>query len=124
MKNQSLRRRVRRKRIKKSIRKKLFGTPERPRLTVFRSLKSISAQMVDDTTSRTLVTVSSHSKALKEDVKKAKGKIEVAKLIGQSMGEEAKKLNIEKVVFDRNGYLFHGRIKAVADGARDAGLKF
>lgn len=124
MKNQSMKRRVRRERIKKHIRKKIYGTPECPRLTVFRSLKGITAQMVDDTTSKTLVTVSSHSKALKDDVKKTKGKVEVAKLVGKTLADKAKELKVEKVVFDRSGYLFHGRVKAVADGAREAGLKF
>jgi len=113
----------RRARIKKSIRKKIEGTAEVPRLTVFRSLKSIYAQLVDDNTGATLFTVSSLSTALASDIK-GKTKTETAQIVGKALGEEAKKRNIEKVVFDRNGYLYHGRVKAVADGAREAGLKF
>ena len=115
---------IRRQRIKKHIRKKVYGTSERPRLAVFRSLKHIQAQLVDDTANRTLLTVSSQSKDLKGDIQKAKGKIEVARMIGKAVGEEAKKKKIEQVVFDRSGYLYHGRVKALADGAREAGLKF
>jgi len=114
----------RRIRIKKNIRKRIQGTPECPRLTVFRSLRSIYAQLVDDTSQKTLVAVSSLSKSLKEEIKKSKGKIEAAKIVGKAMGVEAKKRKITNVVFDRNGYLYHGRVKAVADGAREAGLKF
>jgi len=79
---------------------------------------------VDDTSQKTLVAVSSLSKSLKEEIKKSKGKIEAAKIVGKAMGVEAKKRKITNVVFDRNGYLYHGRVKAVADGAREAGLKF
>ena len=124
MRKRSSARRIRRERIKKHIRKRIRGTPERPRLTVFRSLRAIYAQLVDDTTHRTLFTVSSLSKSLQGEVKEAKGKVEVAKIVGRAMGEEAKKSKIGRVVFDRNGYLYHGRVKAVADGAREAGLKF
>ena len=113
----------RRTRIKKSIRKKIEGTSEIPRLTVFRSLKSIHAQLVDDSTGTTLFTISSMSKALAEEIK-GKTKVETATIVGKAAGEEAKKRKIERVVFDRNGYLYHGRVKAVADGAREAGLKF
>ncbi|NQT24164.1 50S ribosomal protein L18 [candidate division KSB1 bacterium] len=114
----------RRKRIKKRIHKKIAGTSERPRLVVFRSLRSIYAQLVDDSSSRTLCSVSSQSKDLKSEVAKAKGKTEAAKIIGKSLAEKAKGLKIEQVVFDRNGFLYHGRVKAVAEGAREAGLKF
>jgi large subunit ribosomal protein L18 len=114
----------RRIRIKKHIRKTVKGTPERPRLLVYRSLKAIYAQVVDDTTRKTLFGVSSLTKTLAEDIQKAKDKTAQAKIVGKAIGEEAKKHNIEKVVFDRNGYLYHGRVKAVADGAREAGLKF
>lgn len=114
----------RRKRIKKRIHKKISGTGERPRLVVYRSLNGIYAQLVDDTSGRTLCTVSSHSKVLKTEVTKADSKVEVAKVIGKSLAEKAKSLKIEKVVFDRNGFIYHGRVKAVADGAREAGLKF
>lgn len=115
---------IRRQRIKMRIRKRIFGTPERPRLVVSRSLRNIYAQLVDDTTGRTLLGISSLSKNLREAVANAKSKVEVAKIVGRAIGEEAKKRNITKVVFDRNGYLYHGRVKALADGAREAGLEF
>lgn len=115
---------IRRQRIKMRIRKWIFGTPERPRLVVSRSIRNISAQVVDDTTHRTLFGISSLSKDLREVVANAKSKVEVAKIVGKAIGEEAKKRNITKVVFDRNGYLYHGRVKALADGAREAGLEF
>jgi len=79
---------------------------------------------VDDTTHRTLVTVSSLSKSLQSEIKKGKGKVEIARIVGREVGEEAKKRKIDCVVFDRSGYLYHGRVKAVAEGAREAGLKF
>jgi len=109
----------RRKRIKKRIHKKVEGTSERPRLVVFRSLRGIYAQLVDDSSSKTICSVSSLSK----DIKKG-NKTETAKLVGKNLAEKAKTLKIEQVVFDRNGFLYHGRVKAVADGAREAGLKF
>ena len=117
-------RRSRRARIKRHIRKTILGTPDRPRLLVFRSLKAIYAQLVDDTNHKTILAVSSRSKDLKTDVQKAKGKVEVASVVGKAMGEKAKALKIESVVFDRSGYLYHGRVKALADAARKAGLKF
>ncbi|MBN2029845.1 50S ribosomal protein L18 [bacterium] len=115
---------IRRRKIKKHIRKRIKGTAQRPRLVVFRSLKAIYAHLVDDSNHRTILTVSSLSKSVSDQIGKAKGKIAMAKIIGQAIGEEAKKRKIESVVFDRNGYLYHGRVKAVADGAREAGLKF
>lgn len=120
----SLKRRERRTRIKRHVRKHIQGTSDRPRLTVFRSLKAIYVQLIDDQEQKTLLTVSSLSKSISSEVKKAKGKIEVAKIVGKTIGEEAKKKKIEKVVFDRNGYLYHGRVRAVAEGVREAGLKF
>ena len=114
----------RRERIKKHIRKRIKGTPERPRLTVYRSLKQIYVQLVDDTSNKTLFTVSSLSKSLNPEIKKAKSKVEKAVIVGKAAAEEAKKHKIEKVLFDRNGYQYHGRVKAVAEGAREAGLKF
>ena len=114
----ALLRRERRERIRKHISKHVRGTSDRPRLTVFRSLKAIYAQLVDDQEQKTLVSVSSLSKNL------SKGKIEVAKIVGKAVGEEAKKQKIENIVFDRNGYLYHGRVKALAESAREAGLKF
>jgi len=122
--SKAMKRRERRERIKKHIRKKVKGTPECPRLTVFRSINSIYAQLIDDTTNKTLIGVSTISKTLKADIKKAKNKTEAATLVGKAIAEEAKKKKIEKVVFDRNGYLYHGRVKALAEGAREGGLKF
>jgi large subunit ribosomal protein L18 len=98
------------------VRKRVNGTSERPRLVVFRSLKHIYAQLVDDTTSRTLATVSSH----KLTGKKSDKSTEVGKLIAQ----KAKDAGFSSVVFDRAGYRYHGRVKAVADGAREGGLEF
>ncbi|MCD4666117.1 MAG: 50S ribosomal protein L18 [Bacteroidales bacterium] len=111
-------------RKKKHIRKKLGGTPDRPRLVVFRSLKQIYAQLVDDTTQRTITGISSLSKELKDEVAKAKSKTDVAKIVGTGIANKAKDLKLERVVFDRNGFIYHGRIKAVADAAREGGLKF
>ena len=91
---------------------------------MFRSNKSIYAQVVDDTANRTLFTVSSLSKSLSKEIEKVKGKVEIAHIVGKALGEEAKKRKIERVVFDRSGYLYHGRVKALADGAREAGLNF
>jgi large subunit ribosomal protein L18 len=99
------------------VRNKISGTPERPRLVVFRSLKHISAQLVDDTAQRTLATVSDLGI---EQGKKGERASEVGKLIA----ERAKSAGITRVVFDRAGYRYHGRIKAVADGAREGGLEF
>ena len=104
--------------------RKLRGTEERPRLVVYRSNKTIYGQIIDDINHKTLLTVSGQSKDLKQDIKKAKSKIEQSKAIGLKLGEKAKKLKISKVVFDRNGYLYHGRVKALADGARESGLEF
>jgi large subunit ribosomal protein L18 len=108
---------------KTRIRKKVSGTPERPRLTVFRSAKHIYAQVVDDTKGTTLLTISTLSKDLRTDAGD-KAKTDAAKLIGTAVAKACKSKGIEKVVFDRNGYLYHGRIKALADAAREAGLDF
>jgi large subunit ribosomal protein L18 len=117
-------RQTRRLKIKKRIRKRVTGTSERPRLLVYRSLKQIYAQLVDDSKQSTLCTVSSLSEGVREQVQSAKGKSGVAKIVGKAIAEEAKKRNVTKVVFDRNGYLYHGRVKALADAAREAGLQF
>src|SRR3989338_3788744 len=109
---------ARRAKIKRRIRKKISGTPNSPRLSVFRSNKQIYAQIIDDTTGVTLVSASSYKN------KAAKGtKIEVAAVVGKEVAEKAVKAGIERVVFDRNGYLYHGRVKSLADSARDGGLK-
>ena len=109
----------RRYRIKKRIRKVVSGTNSNPRLSVFRSNKEISAQLIDDVAGVTLVAASSRSK----DVTKG-SKMEVAASVGKVLAEKAQKSGIEACSFDRNGFLYHGRIKALADGAREAGLKF
>ncbi len=116
-----IRKSVRSKR-RRSIRGKIFGTPEMPRLAVFRSLKNISAQIIDDTTGTTLASYSTIAKDLKID--RSKKKTEQSFEIGQKLGEIALKKGIKKVCFDRAGYLFHGRVKALAEGARKAGLEF
>jgi large subunit ribosomal protein L18 len=104
------------------IRRKLSGTPERPRLTVYKSLKHMYAQLVDDTTGKTLVSVSTGSKALKNEVKDD-DKTAAAKKVGEALARAAKEKGIEAVVFDRNGFDYHGRVQAVAAAAREAGLK-
>ncbi len=111
-------------RTKKHIKKNIFGTPERPRLVVFKSERHIYVQLVDDAHQKTITGISSLTKTINDELKKAKGKIEQAKIVGKSIAAKAKELKMEKVVFDRNGYLYHGRIKAVADGAREGGLIF
>lgn len=115
---------ARRLKIKRRIRKRVTGTAERPRLLVYRSLKQIYAQVVDDSTQRTLCAVSSLSEGLREQAAAAKGKSGAAKIVGKAIAEAAKKQNVTRVVFDRNGYLYHGRVKALADAAREAGLEF
>lgn len=111
-------RRVRRKR---GLRKALFGTSDRPRLTVFRSVKHIYAQIVDDERGVTLCEASSRNKGLQEQLKHG-GNIAAAKVVGAALAERARAKNIAAVSFDRNGFRFHGRIKALADAAREAGL--
>lgn len=108
---------------KMRIRKKIDGTADRPRLSVYRSLKNISVQIIDDFTGSTLVAASSLEKIAGEQPK-FENKVEMAKFIGKLVGERAIKKGITKVVFDRNGFLYHGRVKAVSDGAREAGLVF
>lgn len=109
----------RRAKIKKRVRKNIFGTPEMPRLSIFRSNKEFYAQVIEDVNGKTLASASSIK--LKSD---GLSKTEVAKAVGAELAKNAKEANIESVVFDRNGFLYHGRIKAFADGAREAGLKF
>ncbi len=111
-------------RKKISIRKKISGTPERPRLTIYRSGRHIYAQIIDDTTGRTLVSASTLSKDLREELQKATSPKDVAKMVGLFAAKKALEKNIQTVVYDRNGYLYHGRVKALADGAREGGLKF
>ena len=115
---------LRKERKIKRVRKKLFGTSERPRLTVFKSLNHIYAQIIDDTQSKTLISASTLSKEIADDLANAKSKVEKSKIVGNLLAKKATELKIEKVVFDRGVYNYHGRIKAVADGAREGGLKF
>lgn len=111
----------RRRRIRYRIRKVVKGTSEAPRLSVFRSNKQIYAQIIDDKQGKTLVAASSKVKAILEQ---KINKIEKAKLVGKLIAERAKEAGVASVVFDRGGYLYHGRIKALAEGAREGGLKF
>ncbi len=117
-----------RERRKLRIRKRISGTAERPRLSVFRSNVHIYAQVVDDVQGKTLVAASTLSKELKgkgdKEADKTASKSSQAKAVGKLVGELCKKKGIAKVVFDRNGYIYHGRIKALADAAREAGLSF
>ncbi len=106
------------------VRKKVLGTPARPRLTVFRSTRNVYAQLIDDIAGVTLVSCSSIDKDMLEAVKAAKKKSELSVIVGEAVAKKALAKGIENVVFDRNRYEYHGRIKAVADGARKAGLKF
>ncbi|MGV3707153.1 MAG: 50S ribosomal protein L18 [Arcticibacter sp.] len=110
----------RRERIKKGIRKRLSGSTDRPRLSVYRSNKGIYAQVIDDTTGKTLVSASSLSK----DFSANGNKVEQSKAVGKLVAEKAIAAGISLVVFDRNGYLYHGRVKSLAEGAREAGLNF
>ncbi len=111
----------RRLKIRKRVRATINGTAERPRLSIFRSNKEIYAQIVNDVEGTTLVAASSRDKAIAD----ASGtKSEIAALVGKSLAEKALAAKIETVAFDRGGYLYHGRIKSLADGAREAGLKF
>ncbi len=112
-----------RKRRHRRVRKKVFGTPERPRLNVFRSLNHIYAQVIDDVHGVTLAAASTIDKALRD---KCKGlsKTEQARLVGQLVAERALAKGIKQVVFDRGGYKYHGRVKALAESAREAGLEF
>ena len=106
---------------KKRIRKKMNGTAERPRLSVFRSGKHIYAQIVDDLAGQTLVAASTLHKGVRGETRT---KVDDAKAVGQAIATAAKQKGIDKVVFDRNGFLYHGRVKALADAAREAGLSF
>jgi large subunit ribosomal protein L18 len=105
------------------IRKKVSGTGERPRLSIRRSLKHIYAQIIDDSTGKSLLQIGSSSKEIAQKVAE-KNKTDVSKIIGEMVAEKAKEKGIEKVVFDRKGYTYHGRIKALAEAARKKGLQF
>ena len=108
---------------KKRIRKKLVGTGNRPRLCVFRSARHIYAQVIDDSRGQTLAAASSMEKDVRDNPE-SKNKVTAANNVGKIIGQRAIEKGLKKVVFDRNGFLYHGRIKAVSDGAREAGLEF
>ncbi|MBI4752664.1 MAG: 50S ribosomal protein L18 [Acidobacteria bacterium] len=110
-----------RKAIHRRIRKKVFGTPERPRLCVFRSLKHITVQIIDDSKGETLCSASTVEKTLREQ---SGGNIQAAQAIGKLIATRAKEKGIDAVVFDRGGYIYHGRVRHLAEAAREAGLKF
>lgn len=112
---------VRRKRIHLGVRASIKGTAQRPRLSVFRSNKEIYAQLIDDTTGQTLVSANSRQKDL---IGQSGNKSDVAGVVGKAIAQKAVGLGIESCVFDRGGYLYHGRVKALAEGAREGGLKF
>ncbi|GAP61895.1 large subunit ribosomal protein L18 [Ardenticatena maritima] len=115
--------RAARKRRHLRVRRKVFGTPERPRLNVYRSLTNIYAQIIDDTVGHTLVSASTLEKGLRDEVKGLKP-VEAARKVGLVLAERAKQAGITKVAFDRGGYKYHGRVKALAEGAREGGLEF
>jgi large subunit ribosomal protein L18 len=111
-------------RSKIKIKKKMAFSPGKPRLSIYRSLNNIYAQIIDDSSGKTLVSASTLSKDIKEEVKSQKGKIVKSKLIGNLLARKALEQNISEVVFDRNGFRYHGRVQALAEGAREGGLKF
>ncbi|MBX3241216.1 MAG: 50S ribosomal protein L18 [Chitinophagaceae bacterium] len=112
---------IRRQKIRYNIRKSVSGTADRPRLSVFRSNRDIYVQLIDDVTGKTLVAASSKDK----DIKAQKAtKVELSNLVGKAVAGKAAAVGIKSVVFDRGGYLYHGRVKAVAEGAREGGLQF
>lgn len=116
-------RQIGRTRRQKRVRKKIWGTDERPRVCVFRSLKHIYAQVISDESGKTLISVSTLSKGVRANLKKTKG-VEAAKQVGLKLAEACREKNIDTVVFDRNGFLYHGRVKALSEGAREGGLVF
>lgn len=116
-------RNIARKRRHIRVRKKIQGTPERPRLNVFRSLTDIYVQVIDDEDGKTLISASSIDKTLRPKMK-GKGKVEQARLIGEAIADRAKEKGIKRIIFDRGGYKYIGRVKALADGAREGGLEF
>lgn len=112
-----------RQRRHQRIRARLIGTAQKPRLDVFRSLENIYAQVIDDETGSTLVSASTIDPEVKKSIKRG-GNAEAAKVVGQLVGKRAVEKGIQTVIFDRGGYQYHGRVAALADGAREAGLKF
>lgn len=114
---------AKRLRRKRRIRKKIVGTMERPRLTVYRSNRGIFAQLIDDLEGKTLVSAGYNDKAKREELA-GLDKMEQARAVGEMLAQRAQEKGIERVVFDRNGFIYHGRVAALADGAREAGLQF
>ena len=114
---------VRRTFRKKRVRKRISGTPERPRVSVFRSLRHIYAQIIDDLDGKTIVVASTLDRELRGKINNG-GNVKAAKLVGEILAERALKRNISKVVFDRNGFLYHGRVKALAMSMREKGIEF
>jgi large subunit ribosomal protein L18 len=119
----NLSRNAHRQRVHLRVRTRVNGTPERPRLSVYRSVGHIYAQVIDDRTGKTLVSASSIDKETRKDLKGG-GNVAAAKIVGRKVAERARATGIELVVFDRGGYKYHGRVKALAEAAREAGLKF
>ena len=117
------RRRERRLRAHKRLRRAVNGTPERPRLAVFKSLRYTYAQLIDDLEGKTVAQASSAEKDIRAAAKDGK-RLDAARLVGEAIAERAKKAGVEKVVFDRGGYIYHGRVQQVAEGARKKGLQF
>jgi large subunit ribosomal protein L18 len=124
MKDRNIEKWKSRERRRRRTRKRISGTPEVPRLAVCRSLKHIYAQLIDDENGKALLAISSHSPEIRRKRGELKGKCAVAKEVGLLVAERAKKVSISRVVFDRSCSLYHGRVKAVAEGAREGGLKF
>ncbi len=124
MKNETKNRVGKRLRIRQRIRKKVTGTQERPRLSVFRGNRSMEVQLIDDIAQKTIFSINSRVVKPEDIDKKTPGKIGISKALGKLVATKAKEHNIIKVVFDRGGYRYHGRVKALADGAREAGLEF
>ncbi len=120
----SVRKLVQRQRRKLHVRKVVTGTSQRPRLSVFRSHRNIYAQLIDDSAGRTLVAASTQEKPLREQLGEALGNKAAAQAVGKTLADKATKAGIKKVVFDRNGYRYHGRIRELADAARKGGLEF
>jgi large subunit ribosomal protein L18 len=111
-------------RHRRFVRRKLYGTTECPRLVVFRSHKHIYGQLIDDSIKKTLITVSSRSKDLRPELESLPDKMSVARAVGRALAAKAKTMNIQRVVFDRKSYVYHGRVKALAEGVREGNLLF
>lgn len=124
MRSQAAERREGRLRRHQRIRQQVRGTSERPRLSVYRSLKNLSAQLIDDEQAHTMAAVSSLEKAVREQIAAEKSGLKRSRMIGKLLAERAKQLGISRVSFDRGGYMYHGHVKELAEGAREGGLEF